>query len=295
MTVLVESGASIPDLPIAPRRVHLTRLLQVWRSGGWPCRDAVEIDLLAANWVSLSITDSGIETLRLTDQGLRLLAQARQSNQRVLSSHDRLAQRVALQLAQAGRIVWRELSLRAQVTPDEAPAEGVCTEPEAPLLWPDETDSGPEDRSKPHTESRRAWRVARPDVFSIRNTSVEGYLRPMVHEVKVSRADLLSDLRHAAKRESYQWLSCETCYVFPAGVAEPDEIPEAFGVWTLNGSIDEGSIERVRPARHSPCKLPFAVWMALARSTPIQFDADGAQGHLGGPGADVEAGPLPEA
>ena len=59
--------------------------------------------------------------------------------------------------------------------------------------------------------------MARPDVFSVRHTSVESYLQPMVHEVKVSRADLLSDLRHDAKRESYQWLSCETYYVFPAG------------------------------------------------------------------------------
>jgi hypothetical protein len=115
----------------------------------------------------------------------------------------------------------------------------------------------------------------------------------MVHEIKVSRADLLSDLRHAAKRESYQWLSCETYYVFPADVAEPQEIPEAFGVWTLSGSIEDGALELVRPARHSPCKLPFAVWMALAKATPAQFDSDGAQGLLGEPGGDVEADPNP--
>jgi hypothetical protein len=28
-------------LPIAPRRIHLTRLMSIWRSAGWPCRDAV--------------------------------------------------------------------------------------------------------------------------------------------------------------------------------------------------------------------------------------------------------------
>lgn len=47
--------------------------------------------------------------------------------------------------------------------------------------------------------------MARPDVFSVRNTSVKKYLLPMVHKVKVSCADLLSNLRHATKRESYQW------------------------------------------------------------------------------------------
>ena len=46
--------------------------------------------------------------------------------------------------------------------------------------------------------------MARPGVFSVRHTSVEDYLQPMVHEVKISRTDLLSDLRHSAKRESYQ-------------------------------------------------------------------------------------------
>ena len=30
------------------------------------------------------------------------------------------------------------------------------------------------------------------------------YLQPMVHEVKASRADLLSDLRHDARRQAYQ-------------------------------------------------------------------------------------------
>ena len=108
----------------------------------------------------------------------------------------------------------------------------------------------------------------------------------MVHEVKVSRADLLSDLRHAAKRESYQWLSCETCYVFPAGVAEPDEIPPTFGVWVLDGPIDSGTLELVRPATHLPCKLPFAVWMALAKATPVRMEGKATQRELGEPPDD---------
>ena len=28
-------------------RPHRTRLMQIWRSAGWPCKDAIEIDLLA--------------------------------------------------------------------------------------------------------------------------------------------------------------------------------------------------------------------------------------------------------
>ena len=276
-----------PVLHLSPRRVHLARLLLIWRSAGWPCRDAIELDLLAAGWVALSTAESGHETLRLTDAGIRLLAEFRQRNQRSLSAHDRLAERLARHLTAAGRIVWRELSLRAKVQADEPPPTGV-EPPAITALWPAVDD----DVLPPvqANERKSAWRMARPDLFSVRHTSVEDYLQPMVHEVKVSRADLLSDLRHAAKRESYQWLSCETYYVFPVGVAEPHEIPEAFGVWTLNGSVDDGALELVRNARHGPCKLPFAVWMALAKATPIPMDGEAAQGQLGDTAADLPSG-----
>ncbi|MEP7295538.1 MAG: hypothetical protein ABI702_05070 [Burkholderiales bacterium] len=109
-----------------------------------------------------------------------------------------------------------------------------------------------------------------------------------VHEVKVSRADLLADLRHAAKRESYQWLSCETYYFLPAEVGEPDEIPEAFGVWLLRGTIDAGTLDLVRPARYLPCKLPFAVWMALAKATPASLDGESTQRVLADAADDGE-------
>ena len=268
-----------PAIQITPRRAHLTRLMAIWRSAGWPCRDAIELDLVAAGWATPSEAASGHETLRLTDAGIRLLAQSRQRNQRSLSAHDRLAQRVANHLTASGRIVWRELSLRAKVNghnepaPEGAPSTGIG-------LWPvDAVDEGRLEQPV----AKAFWRVARPDVFSVRHTSVEAYLQPMVHEVKVSRADLLSDLRHAAKRASYQWLSCETYYVFPAGVAEPEEVPQDFGVWVLNGTLESGTLDLLRPARHAPCKLPFAAWMALARATPARLDAGLGQRQLGEP------------
>ena len=270
-------------LPIAPHRIHLTRLMSIWRSAGWPCRDAVELDLVAAGWATLAEGAGGHETIRLTDAGIRLLADHRQRNQRSLSAHDQLAARVAANLMAAGRIVWRELSLRARITSNDLPATGAVLMTGEALWLDDETSS-----QQPH-QGKASWRIARPDVFSVRRTSVEDYLQPMVHEVKVSRADLLSDLRHAAKRESYQWLSCETYYVLPAGVAEPHEIPEAFGVWLLNGPIDSGTLDLARPARHAPCKLPFPVWMALAKATPASLDGEAMQRELADAAAAGEA------
>jgi hypothetical protein len=255
--------------------MHLTRLMSIWRSAGWPCRDVLELDLVAAGWAKLVQGTDGHETIRLTDAGIRLLAEARQRNQRSLSAHDQLAARVAANLMAAGRIVWRELSLRARINVDDQSSAGAALMTDEALRFEDETV-----RQRAH-QGKASWRMARPDVFSLRRTSVEDYLQPMVHEVKVSRADLLSDLRHAAKRESYQWLSCETYYVLPAGVAEPHEIPEEFGVWLLNGPIDAGTLDLVRPARHVPCKLPFQVWMALAKATPATLDDEATQRELG--------------
>jgi hypothetical protein len=268
---------------IAPHRIHLTRLMSIWRSAGWPCRDAVELDLVAAGWASLVEGADGHETIRLTDAGIGLLAESRQRNQRSLSAHDKLAGRVAAHLMAAGRIVWRELSLRART--DDPAATGAASMPDAALWLDDETIS----QQRHH--GKASWRMARPDVFSVRRTSVEAYLQPMVHEVKVTRADLLSDLRHAAKRESYQWLSCETYYVVPAGVAEPQEIPEAFGVWLLNGPVDSGTFDLARPARHVACKLPFSVWMALAKATPTVLDGAAVQRELGDTAGETIDGP----
>lgn len=307
----------MPTPPLA--RHHRTRLLAVWRSAGWPCQDGVEIDLLAAGMLERHHSPEGHLLLRVTDAGIAWLADARRAGKRRESLHDRLGLAFARrQLLPAGRIVWRELALRAALATDSAGSalgqvpkdapEGTVLERPAPiasagdfrsaapsagaalpappagtpLLWGDDEEPGPAARA-----AARIWRVARPDLFSIRNTSVPGYLRPMVHEVKASRADLLSDLRHAAKRRAYQWL-CEECYyVFPAGIAAPEELPPEFGIWVLHGALDEdgagGRFELIRPARHARCTLPFDVWMALCRASPLGGDADAVQPRLGAP------------
>ncbi|MDI4632871.1 hypothetical protein J7U46_07405 [Pelomonas sp. V22] len=254
---------------IALTRSHRTRLMNLWRSAGWPCKDGVEIDLLAAGLVRQQDDEQGREQLRLTEAGIAWLAEARQQGQRALSKHDRLALRFAEQLMGGGRIVWRELSLRAMVDPE---ATVLRAEERAPL-WPEEP--------MPEAAAPHAWRLARPDLFSVRNTSVEAYLQPQVHEVKASRADLLSDLRHAAKRQAYEWLSSESYYLFPAGIAEPEEIPEPYGVWVLHGDLDSGRFEQLRPAHHQSRQLPFAVWLALAKATPLpRFDDESPQAPL---------------
>lgn len=268
--------------------------MKLWRSAGWPSRDPIDVDLLAAGWVSLVGDHPAQECLKLTDAGLALLAQHRQGQRRAASTHDKLALRMADLLMESGRLVWHELSLRAQVASDalattepssstlsgSTPAQPFTAPP--PSLWGDDDEGTLPTPSKPATQ----WRLARPDLFSLRRTSNPAYLQPMVHEIKVSRADLFSDLRNKAKRASYQWLCSECYYVFPAGMAEPKELPEELGVWVMHSDADGSRLEMLRPARHAPCTLPFDVWMALAQATPLEAArVDIAQSEL----ADVAA------
>jgi hypothetical protein len=112
---------SLAHVAITPKRVHLSRLLALWRSAGWPCHDTVELDLVAAGWVTLHRDEQSRCSVQLTTAGIATLA----------------------------------------------------------------------------------------------------------------------------------------------------DIPEPFGVWWLHGPVDGGTLQQARPARHSACTLPLAVWMAMAQATPF--------------------------
>ena len=232
----------MPALTVAHRR----RLREIWRSAGWPCQDWLEVDLLAAGLLERVRHASGHETLRVTDAGVQVLAETHQRNRQALSAHEALVERVAREMGRAGRIVWRGLSLRARV----ATSEGG------------------------------AWQMAMPDVFSIRHTTVEDYVEPIVHEVKVSRADLLGDLKRETKRAAYLSLCSECWYVLREGIAQADEIAPECGVMLAT----EQGLQVARPAPKRAMRLPFAVWMALARATPVEGQLGEGQAWLGDPG-----------
>ncbi len=246
-------------MPLLLGALHRRRLREVWRSAGWPCRDLVEVDLLAAGLVERVRAPSGHETLRVSDEGLRVLAETRERNRRAYSAHEALVERVAREMGRAGRIVWRGLSLRGRVET----AEGA------------------------------KWQMAMPDVYSIRHTSVEDYVVPIVHEVKVSRADLLGDLRRETKRRAYLSLAAECWYVVREGIARPEDIPPECGLLVATA----GALDVARPAPRRAMRLPFAVWMSLARATPCEGRLHEGQLLLGDElaGEEVDPGrPLPD-
>jgi hypothetical protein len=239
--------------------IHRRRLREVWRSAGWPCQDMVEVELLAAGLLERVRDDQGRETLRLTDAGITVLAATLTRNRAVRDAHEALVARVALELQRAGRIAWCGLSLRARI------AEGEPADP---------------------GQAAGRWAMAMPDVFSVRHTSVAGYLQPEVHEIKVRRADLLSDLRQPTKRAAYLGMAGACWYVLAEGIGDADEIPGDCGVMVARGrDYQVLDVLRSAPARGMPFEagLPFAVWMTLARATPVSPAEDDGQRQLGEP------------
>ena len=230
-------SASSASTPIGVH--HRRRLRDIYRSAGWPCQDGVEVELLAAGLVARERDALGRETLRLTDSGIAVLAETLAKNRARRDPHEALVERVARVMTREGRLAWRGLAVRARV------------------------DAG--------------WTIAMPDVFSIRHTSVEAYAEPVVHEVKVRRADLLADLRRVCKREAYLALGGECWYVIAEGIAEADEIPRECGVLVATGV--GFVVARAAPKR--PATIGFALWMALARATPVDgWRLDDAQPPL---------------
>jgi hypothetical protein len=121
--------------------------------------------------------------------------------------------------------------------------------------------------------------MAMPDVFSIRHTTREDWVEPVVHEIKVRRADLLSDLRKPDKRDAYLALSSRCWYVLAEGIGEPQEIPPEFGVLIAHRG-EPASLEVARSAPARAHKPGLATWMALARANTLAAPDEEAQGRL---------------
>lgn len=240
---MIAVGAMVPAYSFAMSSVpasvlprsHGRRLRAYYRSAGWPCLDSVEVDLLNAGLIErVSVSPGAPEIIRVTDAGLHALGSCLDRNRRVFDLHERLVEQVAQTLASAGRLVYRRLMLRGLV--------------------------------------HEGWKPCRPDVYSLRNTSVAAYACPAIHEIKVRRADLLGDLKNSDKRAAYQALSAEFFYVMPEGLATVEEIPQDCGVLFAG---DSGlKLGRASPRRTR--ELGFSEWMTLARRSAefIEFETE---------------------
>lgn len=252
-------------------RGHHQRLRAIWRGACWPAHDNTELDLLGAQCVQRVFDSENRETLRVTNAGIAALAQAHSRNQAAFGAHQALVNWMAQRMAREQRLVWTTLSLRAKLP--------IQREGEA--------------------QAKERWISAMPDVFSIRNTSRTDWLQPIAHEIKVRRADVLSDLKKPHKAAAYQQMAGQCWYVLGCTkkksgsepVADASEIPLDYGVILVRAS-DPLTLADARfdVLRHAPARsvkqdtqpgLPFGTWMALARATPWHDEGEAPQAFLG--------------
>ena len=222
--------------PPTLKRIHMQRLRQMYRSAGWPSLDTIEIDLIAARLLERITPEGKPEFLRVSDKGMQVMAQSVQNNRVAYDAHEALVRKVAEQQMEQGRIAYLDLTLL----------------------------------SKPGEE----WQHSKPDVSSIRKTTSEKYLEPIIHEVKVRRADLLGDLKKPEKHQGYLAAAEQCVYVLAEGIAKPEEIPECCGVMIEGG--DKLVIARAAP-RAEPFGPGISTWMSLAKATPHRSERSWAK------------------
>lgn len=229
MTCETVSAEPVSAAPVAASigLAHLKRLRGYYRSAGWPMRDNLELDLLVAGLAELRTGPGGHETVHVTTAGLHALAGLLARNRASLARHEALVARVVDHLQAQGWLTFTGRSFKVK----------------------------PQDK----------WISVRPDVFALPQTLDERRIVPCVYEIKVSRADLKSDLRNDAKRLGYEFLSKRLYYVLPEGLATDADlaaIPDSCGV-LLAAS---GRLIEQRPAPMRDVDLRPIHWLQLLAS-----------------------------
>ena len=218
------ANTSVEQHPELTRR-HLSRLRSYFqhRRPARGERDSIDLDLLrvgALNYIPL--LPGHEDGLAVTSYGANLLANATAQARAERAPHHELGARLGAWLREQGRLVWENIEFRV------------------------DTDNG--------------GRLARPDVFSLLATHNEKRIAPTVHEVKVSRADFLSDLRHPVKLAAYRAIASHIYFACPEGLIRREELPAGYGLLYERA---DGTWSTVKRPRKSAVQLSTWHWMNL--------------------------------
>lgn len=189
--------------------------------------DPTDLELLDAGFLVRSeprVFSHRMAHYAITPRGEAMAVALLRRQQRLLAPHHQLASTLAHWLVRQGRMTWENSAFSAMGP------QGPCE--------------------------------VRPDVFSLLATLNPGRMEPMVHEVKISRADFLADITVPEKRAAYFSLAPRVVYATPAGLLKEGEVPPECG-WLEQ----DGEEWRLRQrARKNTSWKPWdgRVWLALA-------------------------------
>lgn len=227
-------------------RHHFQRLRFYWngRARGQTLQgDNLDLDLVAHGYIRRREESSswgGRHCYAITDAGELALVAEKERNVAIRSPHHDLGGRLAQGLRDKGRMTWEDV-------------EFVVRRPNVSKLAASMGIAG-------YVERTAFMGVVRPDVFSLEPTHSEERFNPCVHEVKVSRADFLSDLKKPEKRLAYGCLAEAVYYVCPKGVIGLDEVPAGCG---LLYETETGQFELVKRPRKRKVSLSVHDFMNL--------------------------------
>lgn len=196
--------------------------------------DETDLELSVAGFIQ-RVEPSWQGSIRycITPRGERMVHALREQSKRQRAPHHELGSHLAQWLQQQGqgRLTWENASFDVEST------GGVCT--------------------------------TRPDVFSMSCTLNPAKRDAQVHEVKVSRADFLADVKNPAKRAAYFCLAPRVFYATPAGLITLEEVPPECG-WVEQGAHGVGwSVRKKAPKKKGWQPWTERMWLTLVlRSHP---------------------------
>jgi len=193
-------------------KAHTRRLrLYVSRTRPSASDDMTDLDLEVMGLIEIDRRTSHFEKrVTVTTRGRAAIYDDRQAKIAAQSPHHELASRLAACLRSASRLAWENVEFKAEFGINDS-----CH--------------------------------VRPDVFSIAATHNHAKLAPAIHEVKISRADFLSDIAKPKKRQAYRQIAGCMVYVVPAGLIEASEVPEECGL--LIETAPGVFVQKKRPLR----------------------------------------------
>lgn len=211
--------------------------------------DGLELQLFAAGFIAYSRTVEGLNFLanaQFTERGMAWLVQNYLRNRNRRGGHERFIDRVAAYVRAMDRVVWKNIELQSQQDPQRLAGIGVFG----------------------------AMPVARynvrPDLYSVASVLDPRRASPVVHEIKVGRADLLADIADPQKRLGYFTIAERVYYVCPDGVAGKPDIPPECGLIVFQSE----RFREVKRARRIPIQLASRTYMTLLAKYQGRPDAD---------------------
>ena len=232
----LDTETPLPDIATFTR-AHSSRLKWYFqhsmRGGAAALPDNIDLDLSVANLISRIISPYGSTVhYAITPRGEAMVAALRDHSRSQRAPHHALGKHLAQWLAAQGRMTWEDCCFDVTVS------SGVV-------------------------------RTTRPDVFSTAITMNMDKWDPQVHEIKVSRADFLSDIKNPEKREAYFLVGQRVSYATPFGLISKEEVPKECGWIEQSQDGAQWIVRKVAPKKKGWKMWEPRMWMTLVvRSHP---------------------------